>query len=125
METAAHSLWMWLSGISPERWLGGLATVGGFFWTFVRPVLMAKRDRWLKAQERELELMDDRDKERGRAAEAFPAQARAVLDEANRALADELRAAQEDTQRALRGQMEAENRASAVEELARAMVADK
>lgn len=125
MEQALHAAWMWLSGITPERWGAALTAVAGFFFRFVWPAMQARKAQQLKAQALEYEKMAEREQEEQDAAKAFTADARAVLEEANRNMAEELRTAHEDLQRALRGQMAAEKKAAAVEEMAKSAIEEK
>lgn len=74
---------------------------------------------------KESEALEQRAKEEAEAAEAFTADARTVLEDANRNLAEELRTAHEDLQRALRGQMAAEKQAAAIEVMAKEALAQK
>src|SRR5687767_1680645 len=110
----------WFVENAPKVLAASVSLLVGAIAKNVAPLLLDRvTKKWLKRAQ-EIDALDDREKERAAAAEAFTAEARAMLEDANRKLAADLAEAQADLIRATALHVAAEKRAQAIEEMARA-----
>jgi len=106
-----HAL-VWIVEVAPKVLAWSATFLVGAILKHVVPILLnTVTRRWLKAAE-EITALDNREKEEAAAAELFTAGARAMLEDANKRLAEDLRAANADIVRLAR-------LANAYEQLAR------